>query len=147
MWAEYDADDGGYRSFADVQSFFEHRRGEHEQASEASENDVNQMWFVHGQLRPRHYDLVFFVGGTRRKEGIDQVGMMGSFLRYEGRVSTPLQYRLLRCSGYIEGLVARSRRSKRPRRGSLEGSTAPPGVKDAAPGGLAGRNGLSGRSG
>jgi hypothetical protein len=88
-----------------------------------------------------------FVGRSRRTEGIDQVGMMGFFLRYEGRVSAPLQYRLLRCSGCIEGLVARSRRSKSPRRGSLEGSTAPPGVKEGAPGGLAGRNGLSGRSG
>jgi len=47
--------------------------------------------------------------------------MMGSFLRYEGRVSAPLQYRLLRCSWCIECLVAPSRRSKRPRRFSLEG--------------------------
>jgi len=66
---------------------------------------------------------------------------MGSFLRYEGRVSAPLQYRLLRRSWCIEGSVAPSRRSNCLRLGSLEGSTAPPGVDKATLSGLAGRTG------
>ena len=46
MWTEYDATNGGYSGFADVESFLHEEGYKHEQTGEASNDKVGPMWLV-----------------------------------------------------------------------------------------------------
>lgn len=52
--AEDDADDGCDGSFADVETFFDEGRAQHEQRGEAAQDDVDQMRSIDREMVPRH---------------------------------------------------------------------------------------------
>ena len=54
MRTEDDADDRRDCCFANVEFLFDDQRAQHEQASEASEDDVHQMGLVDREVFPRH---------------------------------------------------------------------------------------------
>lgn len=57
MGAEDDATDGGDGSFTNVQAFLDDGGAQHEQAGEAAEDQVDQMWLGDGEMIPRHDGL------------------------------------------------------------------------------------------
>lgn len=54
--AKDDSADGGDGCFTYVESFLDERRTQHEQRSEATEDNVDQMRSIDGEVVPRHGD-------------------------------------------------------------------------------------------
>jgi hypothetical protein len=54
MRAKDDPTNGGYRGFADVQSFFDEQRAKHKKTCESPDNEICQMRLVDVELFPDH---------------------------------------------------------------------------------------------
>jgi hypothetical protein len=58
MWTEYDTTDCRDCGFTNVQTLLDHRGAQHEQTSEASKDQVDQMRLCDGEVIPRHCDVL-----------------------------------------------------------------------------------------